>query len=195
MTSYEEMLTTGDNAPLITAGDPESLLLKLINGQQGQDPLTNTVIRQMPPTKLLDSQYIDMLTRWVMAGMPQTADQASKATVVPLPGLAITLTGDPAAGLTVFEAQCVKCHGEAGALGVENPGSTDGTVPVLNPIDPQLKSADLKTFITNLDLVIQNGSTPNGTSPKLTMPSFGEQGILTQQQIADVVAYIMSLNK
>jgi mono/diheme cytochrome c family protein len=195
MTSYEEMLTTGDNAPLITAGDPESLLLKLINGQQGQDPLTDTVIRQMPPTKLLDPQYVDMLTRWVMAGIPQTTDEASKSTAAPLPGLAVTLTGDPAAGLTVFEAQCVKCHGEAGAQGIENPGSTDGTVPTLNPIDPGIKNTDPKTFATNLDLVIQNGSTPDGASPKLTMPSFGEQGILTQQQIADVIAYIMSLNK
>jgi mono/diheme cytochrome c family protein len=195
MTSYDEMLNTGDNAPLITAGDPESLLLKLINGQQGTDPLTGTVIRQMPPTKLLDPQYMDMLIRWVMAGMPQTADDASKSTAVPLSGLAITLTGDPAAGTQVFIDQCVQCHGDAGVQGIENPGSDDGTVPSLNPIDPQLKSTDLKTFATNLDLFIQNGSTPAGPSPKLTMPSFGTQGILTQQQIADVIAYLMSLNK
>jgi mono/diheme cytochrome c family protein len=77
MTSYQEMLTTGDNAPLITAGDPESLMLKLINGQEGKDPKTGNVIRQMPPTKLLDPKYVDMLTRWVMAGMPQTAEQAA----------------------------------------------------------------------------------------------------------------------
>jgi mono/diheme cytochrome c family protein len=77
MTSYQEMLNTGDNAPLITAGDSESLLLKLINGQEGKDPVTGNVIRQMPPTKLLDPKYVDMLTRWVMAGMPQTAEQAA----------------------------------------------------------------------------------------------------------------------
>ncbi len=195
MTSYDEMLNTGDNAPLITAGDPESLLLKLINGQPGTDPLTGTVIRQMPPTKLLDPQYVDMLTRWVMAGMPQTADDASKATVIPLPGLAITLTGDPVAGAQVFIDQCAKCHGDAGVQGIENPGSDDGTVPSLNPIDLEIKGTDLKTFTTNLDLYIQDGSSPAGTSPKLTMPSFGTQGILTQQQIADVIAYLISLNK
>jgi mono/diheme cytochrome c family protein len=195
MTSYDEMLNTGDNAPLITAGDPESLLLKLINGQEGTDPDTGKTIRQMPPTKLLDPQYVDMLTRWVMAGMPQTADDTSKAKVIPLPGLAITLTGDPVAGAQVFIDQCVKCHGDAGMQGIENPDSDDGTVPTLNPIDPQLKSTDLKTFTSNLDLIIQNGSTPAGTSPKLSMPSFGTQGILTQQQIADVIAYLMSLNK
>ena len=195
MTSYAEMLNTGDNAPLITAGDPQSLLLKLANGQEGLDPITGKTIRQMPPTKLLDPKYVDMLTRWVMAGMPQTADEASKLTVVPLPGEAINLTGDPVAGLTVFEAQCVKCHGEAGIQGVENPGSDDGSVPSLNPIDPEIKNADLLIFATNLDLYIQNGSTPEGTSPKLTMPSFGTQSILTQQQIADVIAYLMGLNK
>jgi mono/diheme cytochrome c family protein len=77
MTSYQEMINTGDNAPLITAGDPESLLLKLINGQEGKDPITGNVIRQMPPTKLLDPKYVDMLSRWVMAGMPQTAAEAA----------------------------------------------------------------------------------------------------------------------
>jgi mono/diheme cytochrome c family protein len=195
MTSYEEMLTSGDNAPLMTTGDPESLMLKLINGQEGEDPVTGKVIRQMPPAKLLDPQYVDMLFRWVMAGMPKTAEDASKLKAVPLPGFAINLTGDQTAGAQVFMEQCVKCHGEGGAQGVENPGSDDGTVPALNPIDPQIKNADLKTFATNLDLVIQNGSTPVGESPKLTMPSFGEQGVLTQQQIADVIAYVMSLNK
>lgn len=88
MTSYEEMLTSGDNAPLMVAGDPESLMLRLINGQEGLDPITGKTIRQMPPTKLLDSKYVDMLTRWVMAGMPQTAEQAAalSATATPTAG-------------------------------------------------------------------------------------------------------------
>jgi len=90
-TSYQEMLNTGDNAPLITAGDPNSLLLQLINGQEGKDPVTGNVIRQMPPTKLLDPKYVDMLTRWVMAGMPQTAEEA--AALAPTP--AATPTGGP----------------------------------------------------------------------------------------------------
>ena len=58
----------------------------------------------MPPTKLLDPQYIDMLTRWIMAGMPQTAEEAAKLQATPLPGLAVNLTGDPTAGLVVFTA-------------------------------------------------------------------------------------------
>ncbi|MBE3038101.1 MAG: c-type cytochrome, partial [Chloroflexi bacterium] len=96
-TSYQEMLTTGDNAPLITAGDPESLLLKLINGQEGKDPVTDKVIRQMPPTKLLGPLYVDMLTRWVMAGMPQTAEEAAalSATATPTGELPAAPTATP----------------------------------------------------------------------------------------------------
>jgi mono/diheme cytochrome c family protein len=86
LTSYDEMLKTGDNAPVITAGDPNSLLLKLITGHEGTDPKTGQTIRQMPPTKLLDQQYIDMLTRWIMAGMPKTAEDAAKVpTATPTP--------------------------------------------------------------------------------------------------------------
>ncbi len=79
LTSYDEMLNTGDNAPVMTAGDPQSLLLQLITGHAGIDPKTGNAIRQMPPTKLLDQQYIDMLTRWVLAGMPKTSEDAAKA--------------------------------------------------------------------------------------------------------------------
>ncbi|MGD0751628.1 MAG: c-type cytochrome [Anaerolineales bacterium] len=83
MTSYTEMLNSGDNAPVMAAGDSKSLLLKLITGHEGVDPKTGQTIRQMPPTKLLDQQYIDMLTRWIMAGMPQTAKDAAKLSPTP----------------------------------------------------------------------------------------------------------------
>jgi menaquinol-cytochrome c reductase cytochrome b/c subunit len=85
VTSYDEILKTGDNAPVIIAGDPNSLLLQLINGHESKDPKTGKTIRQMPPTKLLDQQYIDMLTRWVMAGMPMTAEEAAAKAPAPTP--------------------------------------------------------------------------------------------------------------
>ena len=85
MTSYDEMLNTGDNNPVITAGDPESLLIKLINGHEGTDPKTGKKIRQMPPTKLLAANYIDMLTRWILAGMPKTAQDAAAKAPPPTP--------------------------------------------------------------------------------------------------------------
>jgi mono/diheme cytochrome c family protein len=111
------------------------------------------------------------------------------------PGPAVALTGNAAAGKAVFEANCVKCHAEQGKGSVANPGSDDGTVPPLNPIDDTLVSTDYKTFAANLDLFLEHGSTPAGPSPVFSMPNWGDSGKLKPQQIADVIAYVISLNK
>ncbi len=111
------------------------------------------------------------------------------------PGDAVNLTGDATAGLVVYTDNCTKCHGEQGKVGIENPGSDDGTVPSLNPIDETLVSKDNKTFATNIDLFIEHGSTPEGDNPAKLMDAYGDKKILTSQQIADVIAYIISLNK
>jgi mono/diheme cytochrome c family protein len=111
------------------------------------------------------------------------------------PGDAVNLTGNVQTGKQVYEANCLVCHGLDGKDDVANPGSADGTVPALNPIDPTIVSSDPKTYATNIDLFIQNGSTPEGTSPEKSMPAFGKTEALTQQQIADVIAYIISLNQ
>jgi hypothetical protein len=110
-------------------------------------------------------------------------------------GMAINLTGDPQSGEQIFVNNCQVCHGLEGKGGVLNPGSTDGTVPPLNPIDPTLVSPDYKTFAYNLDLFIQNGSIPAGVSPVNEMPAWGARKVLSQQQIADVIAYIINLNQ
>jgi mono/diheme cytochrome c family protein len=110
-------------------------------------------------------------------------------------GLAITLAGNVDSGKGIFAANCVACHAAEGKGGVPNPGSTDGTVPPLNPIDETIKSADPLLFAYNIDLFIEHGSTPEGTSPTLQMPAWGGLGKLRPQQIADVIAYLMSLNK
>ena len=70
MTSYAEILATGDNTPVMTDGDANSLMLILINGTEFTDDAGN-VVRAMPPNKILDQKYIDMLTLWVMNGMPE----------------------------------------------------------------------------------------------------------------------------
>lgn len=110
------------------------------------------------------------------------------------PGEALNLTGDEASGVQIFETNCVPCHGPEGTQGVVNPGTDDGFVPNLNPIDPALVDPEYDTFAYNLDLFLQHGSTPAGPNPAIAMPAWGDQGVLTQQQIADVVAYIISLN-
>lgn len=115
------------------------------------------------------------------------------------PGPAVNLTGDATAGAQVFKDNCVQCHGDQGKGGVQNPGSKDGTVPPLNPIDASMVNANYKTFATNIDLFLEHGSTPEpaaaGDTPALQMKPFGDQKLLTPQQIADVIAYVISLNK
>jgi mono/diheme cytochrome c family protein len=111
------------------------------------------------------------------------------------PGPAIDLTGDATAGAQIFVDNCQKCHGDQGQGGIDNPGSDDGTIPPLNPIDATLIDKDPKIYATNLDLFIEHGSTPAGTNPKETMPAWGDENKLTPQQIADVIAYIIRLNQ
>jgi mono/diheme cytochrome c family protein len=111
------------------------------------------------------------------------------------PGVAIDLKGDANAGKQIFETNCQTCHNTEGKGGIANPGSDDTTVPALNPIDETLITPDVKTYITNLDLFIEHGSTPAGSNPTLLMPPWGDKKALTPQQIADVIAYVISLNK
>jgi mono/diheme cytochrome c family protein len=110
------------------------------------------------------------------------------------PGEAVNLTGNATAGAEVFTANCVACHGDQGKGGVANPGSTDGTVPALVPLD-EFNKTDVKAFTNDLDLFIEHGSTPEGSNPTQVMPAFGDKKLLTPQQIADVIAYVISLNK
>jgi mono/diheme cytochrome c family protein len=113
-------------------------------------------------------------------------------------GAAVGLTGDATKGAEIFTANCVACHGEAGKTGIDNPGSTDGSVPAINPIDETMVSTDLKTFATNIDLFVEHGSTPeakSGETPTVSMIAFGDNKVLQPQDIADVIAYVISLNQ
>jgi mono/diheme cytochrome c family protein len=126
---------------------------------------------------------------------PEATEEVARPSNPGGPGAAVELTGDAAAGQQIYSADCVTCHGPDGKGGVANPGSADGTVPPLNPIDSTLKSPDPKTFATNLDLFLEHGSTAEGNNPTFAMPAWGDKNLITQQDIADVIAYIMSLNK
>jgi mono/diheme cytochrome c family protein len=89
MTSYNETLTTGDNVPLITAGDENSIFLKVLQQQTILDAAGEEIIGVMPPNKVLGADIIAVFKRWIMNGMPQTAEEAAalfKApTAVPTP--------------------------------------------------------------------------------------------------------------
>ena len=125
----------------------------------------------------------------------EPAEEAAKPSNPGGPGPALNLTGDPASGQQIFAANCQVCHGADGKGGNPNPGSDDGTIPALNPIDPTIKNPDPKLFASNIDLFVEHGSTPAGPNPTFSMIAWGDKKLMTPQQIADVIAYVLSLNK
>ena len=134
---------------------------------------------------------------------PATPDSAIEPTpTVPGPSVASYTIGGTEHGQAIFVAYCEACHGPEGKGGVVNPQSSDGTVPALNPIDPEIsgksKPYDVQFFVDNVDTYVQDGSVPDpdkdGNDPKYKMPSFGNTYALSQAQIADVEAYVLSVN-
>ncbi len=85
MTSFDEIINTGDNAPVVEAGNPESILLLTIQGTPILDDNGKEIIGVMPPNKPLRPDVIDVWVRWVLAGMPKTAEEAATRTLPPTP--------------------------------------------------------------------------------------------------------------
>jgi mono/diheme cytochrome c family protein len=79
MTTYEEILSTGEHTENnVIAGDMDSYVLQTIQHQPIIDPATgDEIIGVMPPSYQLKPDVIDVWTRWVMNGMPQTAEEAA----------------------------------------------------------------------------------------------------------------------
>jgi mono/diheme cytochrome c family protein len=82
MGSYQEILTTGDNAGKnIISGDINSYLIQTIKGESILDPVTGErIIQQMPPTKLMKEDFIEIFERWILNGMPETSVDAEALT-------------------------------------------------------------------------------------------------------------------
>jgi mono/diheme cytochrome c family protein len=88
MTTYEEILTSGDNKDKnVVAGDPDSYLLVVIQDTPIMDPAnpSEEMIGVMPPKGHLKPDAIDAFIRWVMNGMPETAEDAARLFVAPTP--------------------------------------------------------------------------------------------------------------
>jgi mono/diheme cytochrome c family protein len=127
----------------------------------------------------------------------QTSAGKESSSVPPakgLPGKAAYIIGSAEEGAKLFEKNCSSCHGNEGKGGLSNPGSHEGKVPQLNPIDREIYSADARTFSENIDHYIQHGSVPPGTGPAIHMPAFGDTNTLTQQAISSIEAYVLFLN-
>lgn len=110
------------------------------------------------------------------------------------PGRAASIVGSPNHGAVLFKQTCESCHGLQGTDKVTNPGSEEGVVPALNPIDQSLFNKDPQVFAENIDRFIQHGSIAEGPNSALHMMAFGETNTLTQQQISDIEAYVLHLN-
>jgi hypothetical protein len=74
MGSYAEVMTSGDNAPNVIAGDLSSQLIRLVNREDLGD-----IGGPMPPSKALKPEILDIFTRWVQGGAPNTAAEAAAA--------------------------------------------------------------------------------------------------------------------
>jgi mono/diheme cytochrome c family protein len=94
MDTYENILKTGDEAPNVKAGDPNSPLLIVIQGTPIPDPDNpgKDLVRMMPPNGHLKPDIVDVFRRWIMAGMPQSATDAA---ALPTPTPAPTATPKP----------------------------------------------------------------------------------------------------
>lgn len=110
------------------------------------------------------------------------------------PGPAASVIGSVQHGATLFGLYCASCHGAEGRGGVPNPGSEGGVIPALNPIRQNLFDPDPELFATNVDRVLQHGAIPKGPLPAKSMLVFGTTHSLSQEEIADLEAYILSLN-
>ncbi len=92
--------------------------------------------------------------------------------------------GDPAAGRAKYQMFCVSCHGASGK----------GDGPAAAALKPAPRNLADKTMMAKktdayLKKVIQLGGPASGLSP--SMPPWGSA--LTEQDIANVIAYIRSL--
>jgi hypothetical protein len=93
MTTYEEIVTTGDNVEHNNiAGDMNSYLLQVIQETPIMDPEKpdEELIGVMPPSRALKPTVVDVFIRWIMNGMPKTAEDAAKLFAPPMPEPVIT---------------------------------------------------------------------------------------------------------
>jgi menaquinol-cytochrome c reductase cytochrome b/c subunit len=72
MSTYEEMMETGDYAPNVIPGDLESNLIRMLHREEIEAG------GPMPPTKALKPELIEIFERWVLGGAPNTIQEAAE---------------------------------------------------------------------------------------------------------------------
>jgi menaquinol-cytochrome c reductase cytochrome b/c subunit len=77
MTTYDEVMNTGDHAPNIIPGTLDNNTMHMLHREEIEAG------GPMPPTKALKQEYIDMIARWILGGAPETAEQAAELSTPP----------------------------------------------------------------------------------------------------------------
>ena len=131
--------------------------------------------------QVISTQQVNDLIAYLRAGLPSVP--YATAPVVP------TGQGEAVAGAALYvKYGCINCHGPNGLGGVPNPLSPDKTIPPLSGAD---FFHEFNTDAKIMD-VIRSGSVI-GKAPVVSMPHWG--GILSAQQLAELVAYIKTLKR
>jgi mono/diheme cytochrome c family protein len=153
-------------------------LTHIINHGLGES--ANPKVPYMPVWgEVISKTQVADLVAYIRAGLPAVADTQP----VPVPAG----QGAAVAGAALYVRYgCINCHGPNGLGGVPNPQSPDKTIP---PLSGQGFRHDFPTDKAIAD-VIRSGSVI-GKAPIVSMPHWG--GILSDQQIAELVAYLKTL--
>jgi ubiquinol-cytochrome c reductase cytochrome b subunit len=178
--------------------------------EQIRNPKSHNPASAMPAFSGLEDGQVNALVEYLQGLNPEGAAGPVSSPAVPASGggqappeekeaglpdsAAREFIGNAGHGSRLFRQHCESCHGPQGEGGVANPGSDDGKVPALNPIEEELTDMDPARFVAKIDPYIQNGRTPPGPQPALKMPDFGRSLTLTQAQISHLETYILSLN-
>ena len=119
------------------------------------------------------------LVAYIRAGLPVVA--GTEPVTVP------TGQGAAVAGAALYVRYgCINCHGPNGLGGVPNPLSADKSIP---PLSGGVFRGEFNTD-AKIAAVIRSGSVI-GRAPIVSMPHWG--GILSDQQIAQLIAYLKTL--
>ncbi len=128
---------------------------------------------------VISKTQVANLVAFLRAGLPPVAD--TQPVSIPVG------QGAAVAGAALYVRYgCINCHGPNGLGGVPNPVSEDKTIPPLTGGDFRGEfNTDAK-----IAAVIRSGSVI-GKAPIVSMPHWG--GILSDQQIAELTAYLKTL--
>ena len=126
--------------------------------------------------------------------MAEEEDTKRKLNQLGAPGEAASIIGNVVVGRKLYALNCATCHGMNGSKGEINYGSRFGRVPSLDPVNKALFSKSPNQFAENIDRFIQHGFMKADPPTSLTMFDYGDSYTLTQPQIANIEAYILSIN-